>query len=129
MCRNFVPQEYFYMPVNLLTRACRSYAHLNTIDLARDRTRNLGHRRPALYQLTNQVDSRDIIKYFITLPAAPEAADTLDRPPLNIVERRWMASAMAPEADLLGEGVSPRTDRVAFEKFADAGIVYRFCRL
>ncbi|KAJ4450297.1 hypothetical protein ANN_01717 [Periplaneta americana] len=31
-------------------------AHLNAIDLARDRTRNLGHRRPALYQLANQVD-------------------------------------------------------------------------
>ncbi|KAJ4443535.1 hypothetical protein ANN_05207 [Periplaneta americana] len=30
--------------------------HLNAIDLARDRTRNLGHRRPALYQLANQVD-------------------------------------------------------------------------
>ncbi|KAJ4426268.1 hypothetical protein ANN_27080 [Periplaneta americana] len=26
------------------------------VDLARDRTRNLGHRRPALYQLANQVD-------------------------------------------------------------------------
>ncbi|KAJ4447232.1 hypothetical protein ANN_09236 [Periplaneta americana] len=32
------------------------YAHLNAIDLARDRTRNLGHRRPALYQLANEVD-------------------------------------------------------------------------
>ncbi|KAJ4434792.1 hypothetical protein ANN_23363 [Periplaneta americana] len=31
-------------------------AHLNAIDLAWDRTRNLGHRRPALYQLANQVD-------------------------------------------------------------------------
>ncbi|KAJ4428302.1 hypothetical protein ANN_24320 [Periplaneta americana] len=31
--------------------------HLNAIDLARDRIRNLGHRRPALYQLANQVDS------------------------------------------------------------------------
>ncbi|KAJ4436743.1 hypothetical protein ANN_16875 [Periplaneta americana] len=31
-------------------------AHLNAIDLAPDRTRNLGHRRPALYQLANQVD-------------------------------------------------------------------------
>ncbi|KAJ4444601.1 hypothetical protein ANN_06397 [Periplaneta americana] len=29
---------------------------LNGIDLARDRTRNLVHRRPALYQLDNQVD-------------------------------------------------------------------------
>ncbi|KAJ4432154.1 hypothetical protein ANN_20770 [Periplaneta americana] len=34
-------------------------AHLNAIDLARDRTRNLGHRRPALYQLGNQVDLRE----------------------------------------------------------------------
>ncbi|KAJ4446231.1 hypothetical protein ANN_12925 [Periplaneta americana] len=32
-------------------------SHLNAIDLARDRTRNLGHRRPALYQLANQVDN------------------------------------------------------------------------
>ncbi|KAJ4440142.1 hypothetical protein ANN_08280 [Periplaneta americana] len=31
-------------------------AHLNAIDLDRDRTRNLGHRRPALYQLANEVD-------------------------------------------------------------------------
>ncbi|KAJ4438365.1 hypothetical protein ANN_14307 [Periplaneta americana] len=31
-------------------------AHLNAIDLARNRTRNLGHKRPALYQLANQVD-------------------------------------------------------------------------
>ncbi|KAJ4450831.1 hypothetical protein ANN_02262 [Periplaneta americana] len=31
-------------------------SHLNAIDLARDRTRNLGHRRPALYQLANQFD-------------------------------------------------------------------------
>ncbi|KAJ4447998.1 hypothetical protein ANN_10008 [Periplaneta americana] len=31
-------------------------AHLNAIDLARDRTRNLGHRRPALYRLANQVN-------------------------------------------------------------------------
>ncbi|KAJ4444232.1 hypothetical protein ANN_06023 [Periplaneta americana] len=28
--------------------------HLNAIDLARDRTRNRGHRRPALHQLANQ---------------------------------------------------------------------------
>ncbi|KAJ4433059.1 hypothetical protein ANN_15316 [Periplaneta americana] len=34
-------------------------AHLNAIDLARDRTRNLGHRRPALYHLANQVDGGD----------------------------------------------------------------------
>ncbi|KAJ4451864.1 hypothetical protein ANN_03342 [Periplaneta americana] len=34
-------------------------AHLNAIDLARDRTRNFGHRRPALYQLANQVDLHD----------------------------------------------------------------------
>ncbi|KAJ4428732.1 hypothetical protein ANN_25725 [Periplaneta americana] len=34
-------------------------AHLNAIDLARDRTRNLGHRRPALYQRVNQVDDAD----------------------------------------------------------------------
>ncbi|KAJ4445029.1 hypothetical protein ANN_06828 [Periplaneta americana] len=34
-------------------------SHLNAIDLARDRTRNLGHRRPALYKLANQVDSFD----------------------------------------------------------------------
>ncbi|KAJ4439991.1 hypothetical protein ANN_08122 [Periplaneta americana] len=33
----------------------------------------------------------------------PEAADSLDRPPWNVVKRRWMASAMAPQADLLRE--------------------------
>ncbi|KAJ4439280.1 hypothetical protein ANN_07400 [Periplaneta americana] len=36
------------------------YTHLNAIDLARDRTRNLGHRRPALYQLANQVDCVEV---------------------------------------------------------------------
>ncbi|KAJ4432340.1 hypothetical protein ANN_20959 [Periplaneta americana] len=35
----------------------KAISHLNAIDLARDRTRNLGHRRPALYQLANHVDS------------------------------------------------------------------------
>ncbi|KAJ4426819.1 hypothetical protein ANN_26618 [Periplaneta americana] len=30
--------------------------HLNAIDMARDRTRNLVHRRPTLYQLANQTD-------------------------------------------------------------------------
>ncbi|KAJ4448276.1 hypothetical protein ANN_10290 [Periplaneta americana] len=34
----------------------RTLSHLNAIDLARDRTRNLGHRMPALYQLANQVN-------------------------------------------------------------------------
>ncbi|KAJ4452021.1 hypothetical protein ANN_03535 [Periplaneta americana] len=51
-----------------------------------------------------------------------EAADFLDRPPWNVVQRRWMASAMAPEADLLGGGVSPRTDRGALGEFAEAGM-------
>ncbi|KAJ4434975.1 hypothetical protein ANN_23547 [Periplaneta americana] len=46
----------------------------------------------------------------------PEAADSLDRPPWNVAKRRRMASAMAPEADLLGGGVSPRTDRGAWGK-------------
>ncbi|KAJ4433585.1 hypothetical protein ANN_15895 [Periplaneta americana] len=39
-----------------LGRRLLASTHLNAIDLAQDRTRNLGHRRPALYQLTNQVD-------------------------------------------------------------------------
>ncbi|KAJ4432186.1 hypothetical protein ANN_20802 [Periplaneta americana] len=59
----------------------------------------------------------------------PEAADSLDRPPWNIVKRRWMTSAMAPEADLLGRGVSPRTDRGSLGEFAEAGMVYGFSRL
>ncbi|KAJ4441311.1 hypothetical protein ANN_11165 [Periplaneta americana] len=42
-------------------------AHLNAIDLARNRTRNLGHRRPALYQLANQVDFSPINKATIGL--------------------------------------------------------------
>ncbi|KAJ4432578.1 hypothetical protein ANN_21201 [Periplaneta americana] len=33
----------------------------------------------------------------------PKAADSLDRPPWNVVQRCWMASAMAPETDLLGK--------------------------
>ncbi|KAJ4451964.1 hypothetical protein ANN_03448 [Periplaneta americana] len=42
----------------VLFNDARNYrAHLNAIDLARNRTRNLGHRRPALYQLANQVDA------------------------------------------------------------------------
>ncbi|KAJ4432156.1 hypothetical protein ANN_20772 [Periplaneta americana] len=52
----------------------------------------------------------------------PEAADSLDRPPWNVAKRRWMASAMAPEADLLGGGVSPRTDREALGEVAEAGM-------
>ncbi|KAJ4441567.1 hypothetical protein ANN_11423 [Periplaneta americana] len=52
----------------------------------------------------------------------PEAADSLDRPPWNVVQRCWMASAMAPEADLLGGGVSPRADRGALGEFSEAGM-------
>ncbi|KAJ4444293.1 hypothetical protein ANN_06085 [Periplaneta americana] len=44
----------------------------------------------------------------------PEATGSLDRPPWNVVQRCWMVSAMAPEADLLGGGASLRTDRGAF---------------
>ncbi|KAJ4441530.1 hypothetical protein ANN_11386 [Periplaneta americana] len=58
----------------------------------------------------------------------PEAADSLDRPPWNVVKRRWMASAMAPEADLLGVEVSPRTDRGALGEFAEAGMRQYFHR-
>ncbi|KAJ4437902.1 hypothetical protein ANN_13841 [Periplaneta americana] len=58
-----------------------------------------------------------------------KAADSLDRPPWNVVQRCWMASAMAPEADLVWGGVSPRTDRGVLGEFAEAGIVYGFCRL
>ncbi|KAJ4448461.1 hypothetical protein ANN_10477 [Periplaneta americana] len=47
----------------------------------------------------------------ITLQAASEGADSLDRPPWIVAKRRWMTSAMAPEVDLLGGGVSPRTER------------------
>ncbi|KAJ4426998.1 hypothetical protein ANN_26797 [Periplaneta americana] len=56
----------------------------------------------------------------ITLPAASEAPDSLDRPPLNVVPRCWMASAM----DLLGGGVSLRTDRGVFGVVAQARIAY-----
>ncbi|KAJ4441496.1 hypothetical protein ANN_11352 [Periplaneta americana] len=52
----------------------------------------------------------------------PVTTDSLDRPPWNVVKRRWMASAMAPEADLLGGGVSPRTDRGALGEVAEAGM-------
>ncbi|KAJ4433241.1 hypothetical protein ANN_15500 [Periplaneta americana] len=53
----------------------------------------------------------------------PEAADSLDRPPwMLVVQRCWMASAMAPEADLLEGGVSPRTDG-GLGEFAEAGMV------
>ncbi|KAJ4433333.1 hypothetical protein ANN_15592 [Periplaneta americana] len=52
----------------------------------------------------------------------PEAADCLDRPPWNVVKRCWIASAMAPEADLFGGGVSPRTDRGTLGEFAEAGM-------
>ncbi|KAJ4429614.1 hypothetical protein ANN_21800, partial [Periplaneta americana] len=40
----------------LLEKKMTGRSHLNAIDLTRDRTRNLGHRRPALYQLANQFD-------------------------------------------------------------------------
>ncbi|KAJ4434665.1 hypothetical protein ANN_23232 [Periplaneta americana] len=46
-----------------------------------------------------------------------EAADSLDRPPWYVVKRCWMASAMAAEAD------------GALEEFAEAGMMYGFCRL
>ncbi|KAJ4450346.1 hypothetical protein ANN_01766 [Periplaneta americana] len=61
----------------------------------------------------------------------PESADSLDRPPWNVrvVQRCWMTSAMALEADLLGGRVSSRTDRMALEEFSEAGMIYRFCRL
>ncbi|KAJ4449092.1 hypothetical protein ANN_00487 [Periplaneta americana] len=53
----------------------------------------------------------------------PEAADSLVRSPWNVVKRRWMASAMAPGADLLGGGISPRTDRGALGEFSEAGML------
>ncbi|XP_069691895.1 uncharacterized protein [Periplaneta americana] len=59
----------------------------------------------------------------------PKAANSLDRPPWNVVQRCWMASAMALEADLLGGGVSPRTYRRGLGEVAEAGMVYAFCRL
>ncbi|KAJ4449574.1 hypothetical protein ANN_00976 [Periplaneta americana] len=63
-----------------------------------------------------------ICKSFYRRP--PEAADSLVRPPWNVVQQCWMASAMAPEADLQGGAVSPRTDMGALGEFADAGMVY-----
>ncbi|KAJ4451612.1 hypothetical protein ANN_03081 [Periplaneta americana] len=66
------------------------------------------------------------------LTIALPAADSLDRPPWNVVQRCWMASAMTPEADLLWGRVSPRTDRGALGEFTEEGIVlivYGFCRL
>ncbi|KAJ4435838.1 hypothetical protein ANN_18457 [Periplaneta americana] len=59
----------------------------------------------------------------------PEAVDSLVGSPWNVVQRCWMASAMAPEADLLGGGVSPRTNRGALGEVAGAGMIYGFCRL
>ncbi|KAJ4429186.1 hypothetical protein ANN_26189 [Periplaneta americana] len=41
----------------------------------------------------------------------PGTTGSLDRPPWNVAKRRSMASQRAPEADLLGGGVSSRTDR------------------
>ncbi|KAJ4451013.1 hypothetical protein ANN_02449 [Periplaneta americana] len=57
-------------------------------------------------------------------PASLKAvtADSVYRPPWNVVKRRWMASTMAPEADLFGEGVSPRTDGGPWGEFAEAGM-------
>ncbi|KAJ4451230.1 hypothetical protein ANN_02690 [Periplaneta americana] len=52
---------------------------------------------------------RDLVPSLYRGP--PEAADSLDRPPWNVVQRCWMVRAMAPQADLLRGGVSPRTDR------------------
>ncbi|KAJ4428782.1 hypothetical protein ANN_25775 [Periplaneta americana] len=59
----------------------------------------------------------------------PEAADSLDRPPWIVVKRRWMASAMATEADVLGGGVSPRTDRGALGEIAKQEWYMDFCWL
>ncbi|KAJ4442721.1 hypothetical protein ANN_04312 [Periplaneta americana] len=39
----------------------KMYTHLSAIGLARDRTRNFVHRRPALYQLANQVDRSSVL--------------------------------------------------------------------
>ncbi|KAJ4439986.1 hypothetical protein ANN_08117 [Periplaneta americana] len=59
----------------------------------------------------------------------PEAADSLDRPPWNVVQRWWMASAMAPEADLLGGGFR-LVPTGGLGEFAESGMVaYGSCRL
>ncbi|KAJ4429848.1 hypothetical protein ANN_22052 [Periplaneta americana] len=44
-----------FCPAGVLLHASKS-TDLNAIDLARDRTFNLGHRRPALYHCANQAD-------------------------------------------------------------------------
>ncbi|KAJ4433186.1 hypothetical protein ANN_15443 [Periplaneta americana] len=45
-----------FCPAGVLLHASKSTDMSLAIDLARDRTRNPGHRRPALYQLANQTD-------------------------------------------------------------------------
>ncbi|KAJ4446047.1 hypothetical protein ANN_12733 [Periplaneta americana] len=59
----------------------------------------------------------------------PEAADSLDRPPWNVVQRCWMASAMSTRGGpTRGRGfISERQG--ALGEFAEAGLVYVFCRL
>ncbi|KAJ4444055.1 hypothetical protein ANN_05844 [Periplaneta americana] len=59
-----------FCPAGVLLHASKSTdmsLYLNAIDLARDRTRNLGHRRPALYQLANQVDFVDMFSSSISI--------------------------------------------------------------
>ncbi|KAJ4432456.1 hypothetical protein ANN_21075 [Periplaneta americana] len=74
-------------------------------------------------QRPNMMISGAIVECRSLYRRPPEAADSLDRPPWNVVQRCWMASAMAPEADLLGEGVSPQTDRGALGEVAEAGMI------
>ncbi|KAJ4437950.1 hypothetical protein ANN_13889 [Periplaneta americana] len=61
-------------------------AHLNAIDLARDRTRNLGHRRSALYQLANQVDIKKgyIIDPTIRIETGSSQPEDVNKEKINI---------------------------------------------
>ncbi|KAJ4436884.1 hypothetical protein ANN_17016 [Periplaneta americana] len=65
-------------------------------------------------------------EYQITLQAASRNYWLSRQASWNVATRRGMASAMAPEEDLLGGGVSPRTDRGALGEVAEGLMHHEF---
>ncbi|KAJ4427228.1 hypothetical protein ANN_24845 [Periplaneta americana] len=78
----------------------------------------ISHRLPGIHLTVGKDLGKNPTRLLYRRPS--EAADSLDQPPWNVVQRRWMASTMASEVDLLGGGVSPQTDRGVLKEFAEA---------
>ncbi|KAJ4437308.1 hypothetical protein ANN_17446 [Periplaneta americana] len=84
----------------------KAISHLNAINLARDRTRNLGHRRPALYQLANHVDFTVDVSYFVKrnwVGYSEVLASTSKRSLLLMLEIRLSETRSLEEVEEEGE--------------------------